>query len=191
MKTSIGKSGFTLLAMGMLLCVVSFYAQAGGDEIPRAASTPNTPKNWQVPEYKIVAQAMVDELIASHPEVVSITMHGTPPDAEEGIYTMFASSFDDRAGNESSPGDVITIKKGVTQIESKWGSANWKKKVSIVLPLKDSAGNYLPSAIIIAFKTSEGDPHMDTDFMAPGVVIRDGLNSRIPNFESLFAPVDQ
>lgn len=187
-----GKPLAATLAAGLLLVsafpAVSASSQTG--EIPRAASTPDTPKNWRVPGYRIFAQALVDELIASHPEVVSITMHGTPPDAEQGVYTMFASSFDDRAGNQSSPGDVITIVKAVTQVESKWGSANWKKKVSVVLPLKDSAENYLPAAIIIAFATSEDDPRVDTDFLAPGVVIRDGLNSRIENFEALFAPAE-
>ena len=117
-------------------------------------------------------------------------MHGTPPGAEEGIYTMFAGSFSDRIGNESSPGDIISIKKGVTQVESKWGSANWKKKVSIVLPLKNSTGTYMQAAMVVAFKTSEEDSRVDTDFMAPGIAIRDGTSSRISGFDALFEGAD-
>ncbi len=173
-----------------LLAWSTTHAKVDTEEIPRAASTPNTPKNWVAPTNRIFAQALVDELIAAHPEVMSITMHGTPPGAEEGIYTMFAGSFSDRIGNESSPGDIISIKKGVTQVESKWGSANWKKKVSIVLPLKDSTGTYMQAAMVVAFKTSEEDSRVDTDFMAPGIAIRDGISSRISGFEALFEGAD-
>ena len=189
-KRSNSVSGFlcVTLAFAFLPGFTMAAESVAGEPIPRAASTPDTPKNWASPPDRIFAQQLVDEMISAHPEIMSITMHGTPPDAKPGTYTMFAGTFDDRIGNESSPGDVITIVKGVTQVESKWGSVNWKKKVSIVLPLKDSAGNYLPAAMVVAFTTSEDDPRMDTDFMAPGVELRDSLNARIASFEALFEP---
>ncbi|RME96939.1 MAG: hypothetical protein D6773_16470 [Alphaproteobacteria bacterium] len=185
----------SILATCLLLTAPSLYATTANaaavkEPIPRAASTPDTPKNWAGPKHKIFAQLLVDELMAAHPEVMSITMHGTPPGTPKGTYTMFAGSFPDRIGNESSPGDIITIEKAVTQVESKWGSPNWKKKVSIVLPLKDRAGNYLPAAMVVAFKTSPDDTRIDTDFMAPGIAMRDSLNARIASFQALFAPVD-
>jgi hypothetical protein len=178
----------TTMAAVFLIASGGLQAAPGAHDIPRAASTPDTPKNWVAPEYKMFAQTLVDELMAGHPEIMSITMHASPPGAEPGTYTMFAGSFSDRIGNMSSPGDIISIVKGVTQVESKWGSANWKKKVSIVLPLKDSTGTYMDAAMVIAFKTSPEDTRLDTDFMAPGIAIRDGLNNRIANFEALFAP---
>lgn len=185
----------TMRAMTITAIIVSFsflssLALQADDAIPRAPSTPDTPKNWAAPDYKNFAQKLVDELIAGHPEIMSITIHATPPGMDDKVFSMVAGSFPDRIGNESSPGDAITIVKGVTQVESKWGSANWKKKVSIVLPLKDSQGNYLRAAMVVAFITSEDDTRMDTDFMAPGVAIRDGLNSRIASFDSLFEPAD-
>lgn len=157
------------------------------EPIPRAPSTPDTPKNWAGPSYKIQAQAWVDELMAKHPEVLSITIHANPPGAAADVYSMIAGSFPDRIGNQSSPGDIITIKKGVSQVESKWGTPNYKQKVSIVLPLKDETGAYLPAAIVIAFKTSPEDKRLDTDFLAPGLAIRDSLQSRITGMDSLFA----
>ena len=162
-------------------------AEGTKNQIPRAASTPNTPKNWIGPSKRIYAQSIVDDLIASHPEVMSITMHGTPP-GQSGLYTMFAGTFPDRIGNESSAGDVITVLKAVTQIEPKWGTPDWQKKVSTVLPLKDSRGKFLPVAMVIAFKTSPDDKRVDTEFLPLGVKIRDGLNSKIPSFNALFEP---
>lgn len=178
-----------LFPLAILLMFSVGPAAAATDEIPRAPSTPDTPKNWVAPDYKIFAQQLVDELMAGHPEIMSITIHATPPGMDDNVFSMVAGSFPDRIGNQSSPGDVISIVKGVTQVESKWGSPNWKKKVSIVLPLKDSQGNYLRAAMVVAFTTSEDDPRMDTDFMAPGVAIRDSLNSRIAGFDTLFEPV--
>lgn len=159
------------------------------DEIPRAASTPQTPKNWRAPGHKIKAQAVVDRLIASHPEIMSITVHALPDGQPADAYTMIAGSFPDRIGNTSSPGDIITAKKGVTQVESKWGTADFGKKVSVVLPLKDSSGKYMPVAMVIAFHQSANSGKIDTDFMAPGIVIRDGIASEFASVASLYEPV--
>jgi hypothetical protein len=178
-------------AMVVATTMLGASAPPGQETIPRAASTPNTPKNWVAPAKKIHAQVLIDELMATHPELASATMHGRPPGAKGEIFTMFAGSFPDRIGNESSPGDLITIKKGVSQVESKWGTPDWQKKVSVVLPLKDSSGKYLSAAIVLAFKTSPDSGKVDTDYLQPGVVIRDALKSRIPSFESLFAPGPQ
>lgn len=153
-------------------------------EIPRAPSTPNTPKNWMAPDYKIRAQQIVDELAAAHPEVVSITIHAIPDGLTE--YSMIAGTFPDRIGNESSPGDAITAVKGVTQVESKWGTENYGKKVSIVVPVMDQQGNYLKAAMVIAFKQWPTSGLIDIDFMQPGVRIRNSIAHQVPTLESLF-----
>jgi hypothetical protein len=160
------------------------------DEIPRAASTPQTPKNWRAPDYKIAAQAIVDRLIKAHPEVISITMHALPVGQPADAYTMIAGSFADRIGNTSSPGDIITAKKGVTQVESKWGTADYGKKVSIVLPIRVTSGDYIPVAMVVAFHQSPKTKKIDTDFMKPGIVIRNSLMREIPNIEALYAKVN-
>jgi len=157
------------------------------EEIPRAASTPETPKNWRGPAFRIQAQAFVDRLIKGHPEIMSITMHAVPPGQPADAYTMIAGSFPDRIGNVSSPGDILTAKKGATQVESKWGTPDYGKKVSVVLPIKTSAGAYIPVTMVIAFHHNPTLGMRDTDYMAPGVAIRNALAPEIPSFESLFA----
>lgn len=181
-----------IAVLGALLMAASAGAHAQkampGEPIARAPSTPDTPKNWAGPGRKIKAQAIVDRLMASHPEIQSITIHAVPAGLPADGYTMIAGSFPDRIGNKSSPGDIITAKKGVTQVESKWGTENYGKKVSIVLPLKNSKGDYLPAAMVIAFNQSPTSGMIDTDFMVPGIAIRDGLNGEIASFNSLFQP---
>lgn len=175
------------ILMGMALAV-STTAMPAMAEIPRAPSTPNTPKNWVAPDYKIRAQAIIDMLEATHPEVVSITMHAIPEGMTE--YTMIAGTFHDRIGNESSPGDAITAVKGVTQVESKWGTENFGKKVSIVVPVMDDKGNYLKAAMVIAFKQSPTSGLIDIDFMHPGVRMRNSVAHLVPSFQSLFDKAD-
>ena len=171
-----------LMAAGSPLFATSAVAQ----EIPRAPSTPNTPKNWVAPKYKMHAQALVDKLAASHPEIESITIHAIPAGMKD--YTMIAGTFPDRIGNVSSPGDAITAVKGVTQVESKWGTENFGKKVSILAPVMDSAGRYLPAAMVIAFKQSPTSGLIDIDFLHPGVRVRNSIAPMVPDFASLFAP---
>lgn len=171
-------------AVAAMLMAVPTIGWAG--EIPRAASTPLTPKNWVGPKGKIHAQKIVDEIVASHPELMSITIHAIPAGMTE--HTMIAGTFPDRVGNVSSPGDVITAKKGVTQVESKWGSPDFNKKVSILVPLKDISGRYLPVTMVLAFKQSPDSGLIDIDFMQPGVRIRDAIAHKIANVEALFAP---
>jgi hypothetical protein len=55
-------------------------------------------KNWAPPAYRLYAQALCDRAMVDHPELLSITFHGSPPGKPQ-IYTMFAGSFPDRIGN--------------------------------------------------------------------------------------------
>lgn len=177
-----------LTQMAFFASALAFGATAAtaSNEIPRAASTPQTPKNWRAPAYKIKAQAIVDRLIATHPEIMSITIHALPAGQPADAYTMIAGSFSDRIGNTSSPGDIITAKKGVTQVESKWGTPDYGKKVSVVVPLKDNAGKYMPVAMVIAFHQSAATGKIDTDFMAPALTIRDSLVGQFASPSSLY-----
>jgi|SRR5581483_8193715 len=51
---------------------------------------------------KIYAQALSDQFMAQHPELLSVTFHGTPP-GDPGVYTMFAGSYPERIGNPDDP----------------------------------------------------------------------------------------
>jgi hypothetical protein len=174
-----------LLKFAAAAVLFSIPAASWGQEIPRAASTPQTAKNWVAPADRNLAQAIVDGIVATHPELVSITIHAIPAGMTD--YTMIAGTFPDRVGNVSSPGDVITAKKGVTQVESKWGTPDFNKKVSILVPLKDQSGKYLPVTMVLAFKQSPDSGLIDLDFMQPGARIRDSVASKIPSTQALFA----
>src|SRR5204863_8013559 len=69
-------------------------------------------KNWTPPSHKIHGQQLSDETMAKHPELLSVTLHGTPPGMSE-VYTMFAGSFPERTGNADDPDDIDVTKKGI------------------------------------------------------------------------------
>ncbi|HYR55568.1 MAG TPA: hypothetical protein VEM39_05585, partial [Myxococcaceae bacterium] len=53
------------------------FASVVSAQTPPAA--PPKAKNWTAPAQKIYAQVLSDEIIAKHPELISVTFHGVPP----------------------------------------------------------------------------------------------------------------
>ena len=81
----------------VVLTCLGVVAGALGFSVATAAA-PEHPKNWTAPAAKIYAQKLVDEIMATHTELLSTTLHGVPP-GQTDTYTMFAGSFPERIGN--------------------------------------------------------------------------------------------
>jgi len=144
-------------------------------------------KNWTPPAGKIMAQAMSDKIMATHPELWSVTFHGTPPGSPEGTYTMFAGSFPERIGNVDDPDDVDIQKLGITILDPRWHrTKDPYKKFVMMLPLRDAAGENV-GELVLAYKT-DGALKSEADFYKASADLRDGLKSQIPNLAALFAP---
>src|SRR3984893_2820249 len=62
---------------------------------------------------------LVDEIMATHGDLISVTLHGVPP-GQTDTYTMFAGSFPDRIGNSDDPDDIDISKKGITILDPRW-----------------------------------------------------------------------
>ena len=97
-------------------------------------------KNWTPPPYRTLAQALADQTMAAHPELLSVTFHGVPPGMDK-VYTMFAGSYPDRVGNPDDPDDIDVIVKGITIVDPRWKRMHDPSpKVVIQEPLRDAAG---------------------------------------------------
>jgi hypothetical protein len=114
------KAAFTLLS------VVFISATMAAPSSVLAATTvtvdPNPPektKNWTPPAKKIYAQALSDDIMTAHPELISVTFHGVPPGQKE-TYTMFAGSYPHRIGNPDDADDIDVITKGITIVDPRW-----------------------------------------------------------------------
>src|SRR5947207_11145712 len=108
-------------------------------------------KNWTPPAAKIHAQVMAEEIMAAHPELLSITFHGVPPGLDK-VYTMFAGSYLDRIGNPDDADDIDVIKKGITILDPRWHRTNdTDRKFVVLMPMRDKSGENI-GLVVYAFK---------------------------------------
>jgi hypothetical protein len=169
---------------GRLTCVPLLVACALGSAVAVGAA-PEHPKNWAPPAYKIYAQKLSDEIMAAHPELLSVTFHGVPPGQTE-TYTMFAGSYPERIGNADDPDDIDISKKGITIIDPRWHRPNdTVRKFVMMLPLRDASGENV-GEIVLAYKNPAGNSKTEKYFFLTSSALRDGLMRKIPRFAALF-----
>lgn len=148
-------------------------------------------KNWAPPARKIYAQRLADEIMAHHPELLSVTFHGVPPGMRD-TYTMFAGSFPDRIGNADDPDDIDISKKGITIVDPRWHRpTDTVRKFVVMLPLRDIAGSNL-GELVLAYRNpphgARADSRFERQFFLAAVRLRDSLERKIPSYGALFAP---
>lgn len=142
-------------------------------------------KNWTPPAGKMYAQTLVEQTMAAHPELISVTLHGTPPGLSK-VYTMFAGSYLDRIGNADDPDDVMVIETGVTILDPRWHRTHdTVKKYTVQLPLRDASGENV-GLVVYAFHRD--DAKTDLDYLTEANALRDALAKQIPSFAGLFDP---
>lgn len=152
-----------------------------------AADAPK--KNWAPPPYRIYAQVLSNELMAAHPELLSVTFHGVPPGAAAETWTMYAGSYPERIGNPDDPDDIDVSKKGITILDPRWRRPNDAVKKFVVLePLRDRNGDNI-GLIVFAFRTDAGNAG-ERKYAAAAMDLRDALQAKIPSFAALFNRAD-
>lgn len=145
-------------------------------------------KNWTPPPYKMYAQKLSDEIMAKHPELLSVTFHGVPPGLTK-VYTMFAGSFPDRNGNADDPDDVMVVELGITIIDPRWNRPKDPiKKFVMMVPLRDAKGGHI-GLLVLAYKNPPGTGKSEMDFFAAASKLRDNLQIQIPTYAALFEAV--
>ncbi len=154
-----------------------------------AQAAPAKPaKNWTAPAHKIYAQQLSDEIMAAHPELLSITFHGVPPGLSE-VYTMFAGSFPERIGNPDDPDDVMVIKLGITIVDPRWHRfKDTVRKFVMMMPMRDAKGEHC-GLLVAAYKNDGQYARNEREFYTMGLDLRDALQPKITRYEALFAPV--
>jgi hypothetical protein len=166
-------------ALGAMSATAAYSADAP------AAAPASHPKNWTPPSGKIYAQKLSEQIMKQHPELLSVTFHGTPPGMTDQ-YTMFAGSYLDRIGNADDPDDIDISKKGITIVDPRWHRPNdTVQKFVMMLPLRDAKGNNI-GEIVLAYKNDAAHTKSETQFFLASTHLRDALAKQIPTFGSLF-----
>jgi hypothetical protein len=144
-------------------------------------------KNWTAPQGKIYAQALSDQTMAAHPELLSVTFHGVPPGMAK-VYTMFAGSFPERIGNPDDPDDIDVSVKGITIVDPRWHrTKDTTKKFVVLMPLRDASGENV-GLIVYAFKNDAPSATDERKYYSAALNLRDDLQKKIPSYTALFAP---
>ena len=144
-------------------------------------------KNWTPPAHKIRAQALSDQIMAAHPELISVTFHGVPPGLDK-VYTMFAGSFPERIGNPDDPDDVDVITKGITIVDPRWNRKDPTRKFVMMMPLRDAAGGHV-GLLVLAYKNPQASGKSETEYFVAATKLRDALQPKIKSYAELFQPV--
>ena len=145
------------------------------------------PKNWTPPAQKIYAQTLSEQIMANHPELLSITFHGVPPGMSK-VYTMFAGSYVDRIGNADDPDDVMVIELGITIVDPRWHrTKDAVRKFVMMMPLRDAAGENI-GLLVAAYKNPADSGKGEREYFVQGLQLRDDLQKQIPSYAALFEP---
>jgi hypothetical protein len=174
-------------ALAIALCISS-VTSIGAAAATATVPTPEKPKNWTPSAAKPYVQTLTEQIMAAHPELISVTFHGVPPGAAPKTYTMFGGSYPDRIGNPDDPDDVMVIETGVTLLDPRWHrTKDAIRKFVVQTPLRDAAGENI-GLIVIAYKNPMNSGKTDLDFFVAGTKLRDDLQKQIPSLAALFEP---
>ena len=154
---------------------------------PAIFGAPEKAKNWTAPAEKIYAQTLSERIMASHPELLSITFHGVPPGLSK-VYTMFAGSYPDRIGNPDDPDDVMVVELGITILDPRWHrTKDAVRKFVMMMPLRDATGENV-GLLVAAYKNPVGSGLGEKEFFLTGTALRDEVARQIPSYAALFQP---
>jgi hypothetical protein len=168
------------------ICCAAVVCAAGAS--PPSATPPEKTKNWTPPSVKPYVQTLSDQIMAAHPELISVTFHGVPPGAAPKTYTMFGGSYPDRIGNPDDPDDVMVSETGITILDPRWHrTKDPQPKYVVMLPLRDAAAENV-GLLVLAYKNPAGSGKADIDFFSAASQLRDKLQKQIPDYAGLFKP---
>jgi hypothetical protein len=123
-----------------------------------------------------LAQKLVDDALAEHPEVILMAIHGGAPK-----YDIIASNFG-RIGKLGDEDDLRCIHTGKNNLEvDKTG-----KHLEAELPLKDKTGRTV-GALGVVFNYKVGDDKKAKEATAEEIAKK--MSARIDSSKSLFGPV--
>ena len=128
---------------------------------------------------KILAQAVVNDTMAAHADLLVVGLHTIAPGAKDE--TMIASNLD-RIGKKDDDDDIAVATERKTILAPNMKESN---KFEVQVPLLDSQGNVIGAAGLV-FKYKAGDDELDLH--ARALAIRAEMAKRFASKDALFTP---
>ncbi len=124
------------------------------------------------------AQHLITQAMSAHPELQKIGIHVIPPGGSDDC--IIACSVPSKIGKKSSAADLAVKRSGKPTVKTVTEGSFY----DLALPLADS-GNHSIGMIVMEMRMS-GASSPD-DAVQKATAIRDGMQGKVPNGQSLFA----
>ncbi len=147
-----------------------------------AETTPD-PSWRKAADNKILAQKLVNELLAAHPELIVVGLHAVAPGTKEE--RMIATNLDRIGKMDDDDDKAAAVDKKIILAPNPTDP----HKFEIQIYLKDATGRVLDAGAGLVFKYNAGDDLVQ--LLAKAIRFRDELARKTPSFEALFQPVDK
>src|SRR6202011_2773421 len=130
------------------------------------------------PPNPIYAQRLVTEVINTHPDMLDMIFHVTPPNSSDNV--AIAAYTAKERGAKSGEDDLGVIATGKPLVEVQKDGV----RIGVLLPLKDGAAQTI-GALGLMYDYRAGQD--EQEFLRRSEKIRDELASRISSRAALFA----
>ena len=123
------------------------------------------------------AQKLVDEALASHPEILLLAIHAAPP----GHKNLIVASNFGRIGKIGDEDDMRCIRTGKSNLEISEKGDHFEDE----LILEDNSGKTI-GALGVVFNYKAGDDKAALEKIA--IHVRDEMKAKLPSARKLFGP---
>lgn len=142
---------------------------------------------WGKPaDNHILAQKVVNDLMAANPDLVALGLHSIPPgvNAKPGEPgQVIVAQVADRIGAPDGPGDLEVTKQ--EQVRIYQAKLDGVVRMRVMAPLRDGAGTNIGLAVLL-FKLDPGVTALSVHTRANAILME--IATRVPNQASLFQP---
>ena len=148
--------------------------------LPLAAGAADSPADWgKAADNKILAQQLVNELMAQNADLVVVGLHVTPPGTS--VQRMVASNLD-RIGKEDDADDIAVFAEHKTIL---CPNAKDPHKFEVQVPLLDITGQVIGTCGFV-FRYQAGDNELELHRRA--LVLQAWVKAHTPGLPALLKP---
>lgn len=167
-----------ILIAGLSLACVSVSAQG--------FSTPTQAPWGKFSDNHILAQKVVNDLMAANPDLVALGLHAIPPgvSAKPGeAGQVIVAQVADRIGAPDGPSDLEVTKQ--EQVRIYQAKLDGVMRMRVMAPLRDGAGRNIGLAVLL-FKLDPDVTDLSAHMRANAILAE--IRKRVPDQASLFEP---
>jgi hypothetical protein len=177
-------------AIGILVMEIPYTSARNQEDAVRQAEDLRSELARQIPglsalfQYSLnisapLAQKLVDEAMAAHPELQKMGLHVNTPNSQDNV--VIANNIASKIGKKSSDGDMAVVRSGKPTVTKVTGAAPF---YDLGLPLHDATGRSIGMIVMEIRGPAAKD---EGDALRQAESITSAIQTKIPSEGALFA----